>query len=233
MEYFSEKYGLVTDNDPVTENGQLFLATYALLLYYRGTEKHQQDYIRTAELMKLQLYNSQTDEIGLYNRNPDLTDRRIMSHDNLIGIMCWSHFMNTHHRVIIWDYLFEHFGTYDNSRDKSPQLSRFLPFSPQTLFVLLLCSDSKLKLLLGSILFPFFLGNLIVGCNKPKKDSSGKILDFISLYALSDYKIIRMCRKYYEKKMKKQYGEDYIIGLMNQYHGGNSKEFPINKLLNN
>jgi hypothetical protein len=31
MEYFSDIYGLVTDNDPTTENGQLFLANYLLL----------------------------------------------------------------------------------------------------------------------------------------------------------------------------------------------------------
>lgn len=219
MEYFSNYYGLVTDNDPVTENGQLFLAEYLLL---------QDEVVPSINrIMYEQLFNSWTGTKGLYHRNPDLTDRRIMSHDNLAGIMSWSFVNKTGHAEYIWDYLLKHGGTYDNSQGKTKQLSRFLPFNPSNFFIWGLCADSNIYLLF----LPFYVLSLIISCNKKKEDTSGKILSWVEMYPHRNHWLVKYLFKYYERKMREQYGDNYIKELMKIYHGGNSREFPINKIL--
>ena len=230
MEYFSEKYGLVTDNDPESENGQLFLAHYSLVLDSLYPKKIDQiEYISErvkADVTLIRQLDNSCVETGLYHRNIDLSDKRIMSHDNMSGIMAWSFLRSTGHRFSIWNYLVKHLGTYDNSQGKSKQLSRFLPFNPSNFFVWGLCAESKLAYLF----LPFYIPSLILACNRPKEDTSGKILAWIELSVLQDNFICRHLFKYYEKKMKKQYGEDYMKELINIYHGKNSKQFPLNNI---
>lgn len=229
MEYLSTKYGLVTDEDFQSENGQLFIVTYSFLLKHFNQDKQWlelvNDYTRT------QLMRSSTGIKGLYHRNPDLTDRRIMSHDNILAIMCWSKVNNTFHRYDIWHYLVTHGGLYDNTQGKTTQLSRFLPYSPQTMLILGLCAESKLIYLLFPILFPIFLINTILDCYKPKEQSTSKIIDWITFEAIGNIWYIRPLKKFFEKRMKKQYGNEFLVGLMDTFHGKNSKEFSINKLL--
>lgn len=228
MEYLSTKYGLVTDNDPVTENGQLFLAELIQL-----TSSSTQNYLIPTYnlLMQMQLNASKVKD-GLYNRNPDLTDRRIMSHDNMQGIMAWSYSQNTYHRFQIWKYMWMHGFTYDNSQGKSSQLSRFLPFNPAYVFMWGLMAESKLIYIFLPILYPIFLVSLMMACNTKHEDSGGKILYWLGLTALRDNFLIKIPLRYFEKKMKHSYGEDYVKELMRIYHGrNNSKDFPIKKIL--
>lgn len=216
MEYFSKKYGLVTDNDPVSENGQLFLAH--LLLFPDG--------FGNAGTMLKQLKNSKVEE-GLYHRNPDLVDRRIMSHDNMSGIMSFSYEFQTTHRFEIWKYLIRHLGTYDNSKGKSKQLSRFLPFNPANFFPWGLCAQSKLAYLF----LIFYIPSLIISCNRKKEDTSGKILAWIELFPHRTNNVAKHLFRYYERKMKAMYGEEYMKELVAIYHGrNNTKEFPLNKI---
>ena len=219
MDYFSEVYGLVTDNDPKSENGQLFLAEYILLAQTRKYDR----------LFATQLNNSNV-EIGLYHRNPILT-KRCLSHDNMTGIMAWSYFSKTYHRFEIWKYLLKHGFTYDDSKGKSTQISRLLPFNPSNILPWGLCADSKLVYVLLPILAVIYAVSLFITCNRPATDTSGKILSWVELTALQDKIVMKPFKKYFDYKMKKQYGENYIKELMRIYHGGNSKEFPINKLL--
>lgn len=221
MEYFSQEYGLVTDNDPETENGQLFLAELILL-----NNRYGKDTTSLDDLMKTQLLYSEV-EPGLYNRNPDLFDKRIMSHDNLAGIFSWSYLAKTEHRFSIWKYLLKHLGTYDNSRGKTKQLSRFLPFNPANFFIWGLCAESSIYLLF----LPFYLVNLIISSNKPKEDTSGKILSWVELYPHRNHWLVKHLFDYYTNKMYKQYPGVYIAELMRIYHGNNSPEFPIRKIL--
>ena len=222
MEYLSTKYGLVTDNDPTTENGQLFLAELILLKKLRQVEGAD----RLGSIMKMQLFNSKVSS-GLYHRNPDLIDRRVMSHDNLTGIFAFSYSEKTEHRFEIWKYLVKHLGTYDNTRGKTKQLSRFLPFNPSNFFVWGLCAESKIYLLF----LPFFFFSMMLSCRRPKEDTSGKILLWTKLYPLKDHWLCKYLFAYYEKKMINMYGVDYVRELMKAYHGTNSPDFPINTLL--
>lgn len=223
MEYLSTKYGLVTDNDSVSENGQLFLAELILLNKYMDSNK---DILEYHEIINSQLYNSFV-KSGLYNRNPDLIDRRIMSHDNLSGIFSYSYLAKTQHRFNIWDYLLKHLGTYDNSQGKTKQLSRFLPFNPSNFFIWGLCAESKIYLLFA----PLFLISLLLTCNRSIEDTSGKILAWVEMLPHNDHWLVKHFWRYYERKMKSVYGIDYVKALMKIYHEGNSPDFPINKLL--
>lgn len=223
MNYLSEKYGLITDNDPVTENGQLFLAELLLLpLYYVGTDFHY-DAVVT---MFRQLENSRVEK-GLYHRNPDLVDRRCMSHDNMSGIMAFLYMTKSDIRFDIWNYLVRHLGTYDNTKGKSKQLSRLLPFNPGNFFIWGLCADSK-RYKWFKWLYKI---NLKIVCKKPKEDTSGKILTWVELVQFQKHPDCIDLWNYFEASMFNQYGENWLIELMKIYHGGNSPEFPIRKFL--
>lgn len=220
MEYLSNKYGLVTDNDPVTENGQLFLAHLILLLDAAGKDSYEYSVVMIEQLRRNLV------KPGLYTRNEDLKDRRITSHDNLSGIIAWSKEHDTHHRKDIWKYLITHFGTYDSSQGRSDQLSRFLPFNPSNFFIWGLSAESKL----GYLFFPIYLVNLILSCNKDPKNTSGKILSWVELYPLRNNWLCSKLLSYFNKKMTEQYGTYFMKEMVNIYHGRNSKEFPLNNL---
>lgn len=223
MEYLSTKYGLVTDEDKTTENGQLFLVELMLL----QMAKNDPGVIESIRVMHEQLQNSSTGISGLYHRNPDLTDRRIMSHDNMSAIMTYSYLLNTSQRFEIWNYLLKHLGTYDNSQGVTKQLSRFLPFNPANFLIWGLCAKSKIYL----IFLPFYMANLWLSCRTPAEDSDGKILNWLELTPHKDHWLMKHFHRYFEKKMKAQYGEDYLTPLLMKFHGGNSSEFPIKKIL--
>ncbi len=217
MDYLSTTYGLVTDHDPTTENGQLFLTQLILL----DTENA----LVYNDIMREQLMGSKV-ESGLYHRNPNLTTRT-MSHDNLSAIFSYSFYNNTDHRFQVWNYLLKHLGTYDNTKNKSTQASRFLPFNPANFFIWGLCAKSNIYLLF----LPIYVLNLVLSCNSDKGETSGKILNWVKLLPHKNHWLVKHLFRYYERKMKIQYGENYLLELMRIYHGGNSKEFPINKIL--
>lgn len=221
MDYLTTKYGLTTDLDPTSENGQLFLTQLIIL-----SQKSLYLPVINA-VMNKQLQDSKVEE-GLYNRNPELTTRT-MSHDNLSGIFTYSFLDKTKERFEIWNYLLKHLGVYDNTKGKSTQLSRFLPLGPSNFFIWGLCAESNIYLLF----LPFYILSLIIACSKPKEDTSGKILIWVELFPHKEHWLIKHLYNYYEKKMLPQYGVYYIKNLLAIYHGGSSREFPINKLLGN
>lgn len=230
MEYLSNKYGLVTTNDPETENGQLFLAEL-ILLQKQNIQSLEDylDYTTYKSLMTKQLFYSQV-EGGLYHRNPDLTDRRCMSHDNLSGIFAFSYAANTLHATEIWQYLISHFFTYDNTQGKSTQFSRFLPFNPSNYFMWGLMAKVNTILLLPFL--PFLIINTIITCNKEYNDTSGKILSWVEMHQFREHFIVKYIFRYYENKMKKMYGDNYIKVLLSDIYFKNEPlDFPIKKIL--
>lgn len=224
MEYFSSTFGLTGEVDPVSENGQLFLVDYLFLAHMKGADPAHLRWV--SDLLELQLLNSSTGIKGLYHRNPTLT-ARTMSHDNLSAIFAWSAHGETKHRFEIWNYLITHLGTYDNTEGAAPYFSKYLPYNPSNFFAWGLSANS----LIAYLFFPFFLINLIISCNKPKGEVSGKILSFVEMYPLQDNPLVKLCYKYYKKKMIDMYGANFHYEIRKIYHGGNSKDFPINKLL--
>jgi hypothetical protein len=221
MDYLSGDYGLVGENDPTSENGQLFLAEYLLLL---DLLKPLEERTGITSCMNYQLKQSYVEE-GLYNRNPFLLDRTL-SHDNLIGIMSYSYMYFTTHRFQIWSYLLKHLGTYDNTKGKSGQLSRFLPFNPSNFFIWGLCAESNIYL----FFLPFYLLSFIITLISSKDNTGSKILEWVSLYPHKNHWLCKYLFRVFEWKMKRMYGNDYLKELFNGYHGKNSKEFPICEL---
>lgn len=223
MEYFSTRYGLTGEGDPVSENGQLFLAEFALLT----TPLIDRDlHVKVFKTMYQQLELSKVKK-GLYHRNPDLIDRRIMSHDNMSGVMALCYLAKSNIRKDIWHYLVTHLGIYDNSQGKSKQLSRFLPFNPANIFAWGLCAESWWSNIAIIIYFP----TLMLCCNKPVDDTTGKILAWVELVQFKKHWLAKYCWNYLEKKMVAQYGAEWVKALMKGYHGNHSPEFPIRKYL--
>jgi hypothetical protein len=223
VNYLSDKYGLVTDQDPETENGQLFLAQLLLLPpYYTGTDLHCDGVIT----MFRQLEKSKVKN-GLYHRNPDLIDRRCMSHDNMSGIMAFLYMTKSDTRFDIWNYLVRHLGTYDNTQGKSKQLSRLLPFNPSNFFIWGLCADSKYYRMFKWI----YAISLKITCKRPKEDTSGKLLTWVELVQFKKHPDCKDLWDYFENKMLEQYGADWLRELFRVYHGGNSPKFPLRQVL--
>ena len=220
MDYLNSTYGLVTDSDPTTENGQLFLTELILLKQLNGS-----DFSNERSVYVEQLFYSYVEK-GLYNRNPELTTRTT-SHDNLSAIFAFSYLTKGQHRFWIWNYLLKHLGTYDNTKNKSSQFSRFLPFNPANFFVWGKMAESKIFWLF----YPFYLINLIISCSKPAENTSGKLLTFVELTPLKNEFMFKHLYNYYESKMKKQYGEQWIKTLFKTYFPNEGQDFPIYKEL--
>lgn len=228
MEYISDAWGLVTNGDTKTENGQLFLAEYILLI--DSSDSPLSNKLSLMQLPHLAMINqlaSSEVKSGLYCRNVDLRYKRPTSHDNISGIMSYSKVMGTKHRFQIWKYLLWHLGTYDSSSGKSPEFARFLPFNPANFFIWGKCAKSWLYMLF----LPFYLINLIISCNQEANDTSGKILSWVELYPHKEHWLCKYLFNYYEKKMKKLYGSEYLKELMKIYFAGNDSDFPIFKEL--
>ena len=225
MEYLSTKYGLTGEGDLVSENGQEFLAELILLAEQYPSSK--EEVANWNNVMDRQLANCKVED-GLYHRNPDLIDRRVMSHDNLSGIFSWSYCQETEHAREIWWYLLTHFGTYDNSQGKSDQFSKYLPFNPSNFFIWGKCAGSWIYI----PFIIFYLPSLIICCNKPSGDTTGKILSWLELYPFRNHWLIKYLYNYFDSQMTKQYGtSEYIKPIMKLYHGNHSPEFPIRKIL--
>lgn len=222
MNYFSEKYGLTGEVDPVSENGQCNLVQYIELKLRKEKCSPESEGWNAISVMYKQLQNSFVKR-GLFHRNPDLTDRRIMSHDNLSHIMHFLYCTNSPIRFHIWDYLVRHFGTYDNSQGKSDQWSKYLPFNPSNIFPWGLAAESKFYWL-GLV---FYFPTLIITCKKPATNTSGKIITYYELQPFRGHWLAKHLWNYYKNKMTIMYGENFIDVLLKYFHRGNSIEFPI------
>jgi hypothetical protein len=225
VEYFSNVYGLTGETDPTSENGQLFLVEYLFLINDLYPDDPDLEQVSLSNVMKEQLYASKV-ESGLYHRNPVLVNKT-MSHDNLLAITSFSKVYGTFHAEEIWSYLVRHFGVYDNTKGRSKEFEKILPFNPGNYFIFGLCADS----LLAYLFLPIFTINLIISCNQSKEKVSGKLLDYVSFFPHRNRNfILKALYAYYVKKMTAMYGQDYMKEIITIYHGKNSKEFPLCKL---
>ena len=123
--YFKEGFGLVTENDPVTENCNLFYAEY-LLLKRNHESLSEEDKVFFTKNMEMKI-----NDRGLYNRRSiETTPIRSVSHDEITGWLVASRVLCTDHGKDIWRHLISHFGTYNNTG----RLSEALPFNPANFY---------------------------------------------------------------------------------------------------
>lgn len=212
MKYFKEGYGIVTEQDPVTENCNLFYAQYLLL-------SGNHDYCETFRFFDNM--NMKLNARGLYDRRP-ASDPRAVSHDEITGWMVASYLLNTSHKYAIWDQMLWHFGAYNNNGKE------WMPFNPGNYYAWGAYVGSPLRW----FFLPIYAVNMAIAINKPKDATSSKIIYWLELYSMPDDWVNRLLRKYYVSKMRKQYGKEWLKGLYEIYFGReNRKEFPLWKEL--
>lgn len=212
MNYFREGFGLITSNDPDTENCSLFYAEY-LTLKQEVTEEDRQFFCNNM-LLKL-------NERGLYNRRSiETIPVRSVSKDEILGFLVASKILNTNHGKVIWKHLITHFGAYNNTG----RLLDYLPFNPGNYYPW----GQIMGSFLSYLFLPMFIVNLFITCNKGPQNTSSKILNWLEFKNMPETFINKQLCKYFEKKMKAQYGEKYLDGLFNIYFNMESRvEFPL------
>lgn len=218
MEYFKSGFGLVTKNDGLTENCNLFYAEYLTL----KSNVEESDKVFFEQNMELKL-----NEKGLYNRRSiEENPPRSVSKDEILGFLVASKRLNTDHRFKIWSHLIKNFGTYNNRGDFYGKV----PYNPGCFYAWGQLVNSKLSYLF----LLFYIINLIITCNRKPEDTSSKILDWLELKNIPETFINKLLLKYYERKTQRQYGSNYIKALFEIYFKMESPtEFPIFVELNN
>jgi hypothetical protein len=205
-------YGLVTRQDPISENAGLFLAQYAA---------SKPDAIALSTFSSKMRLAKQPN--GLYARSVKHLQRSV-SHDELTGMLATSKIFNTQHRFEIWKQLKANFGAYPaivmSKKD-------YLPFNPANYYAWGQYVDSKLSYLF----LPFYIFNLFESCNDEKIDTSSKLVYHLELVTMPKNVVNKALLGYYENKMKQQYGENYLLKLRKIYFSNETPDFPLFKVL--
>lgn len=221
MEYFKRGFGLVTKNDPTTENCNLFYAEWLALKAKRLHMPEDSDLENFISDMIMKLNNK-----GLYNRRSEETNPvRSVSHDEITGWMVSSRILGTNHGKNIWKHLITHFGGYNNTG----KFLDALPFNPANFYAWGELTDSWI---MSKPFFLMYLTNMMISINKDPKNTSSKIIYWLELSVMPKSFLNDMLWNIFEKKMKKQYGEKYLHSLFEIYFSMEDRDnFPIFKEL--
>lgn len=219
FEYFKMGWGIVTENDPNTENCNLFLAQYHTLKHNKlGLSKEDRDFFIKNMSLKI-------NQLGLYNRRSiEGEPVRSVSQDEILGWMISSDLLVTNHGVEVWDHLIRHWGSYNNTG----RVLDYLPFNPGNGYSWGQIVGSKLSYLF----LPIYIINLLIAVSKEPSNTSSKIMLWMELEVMPKTWINIFLYNIYKNKMIKQYGPEYIRILLHRYHNKESlTEFPIFKEL--
>lgn len=220
FEYFKKGFGLVTQNDPTTENCNLFYAEYLALKTKRLHVPEDSDLEKFNEDMSLKVNAD-----GLYNRrSEEPIPVRSVSHDEITGWMVSSRILGTNHGKNIWKHLISHFGTYNNTG----RFTESLPFNPSNYYAWGELTDSWLA---SKLFFFMYLINMLIAIHKKPEITSSKIIYWLELSVMPKSMLNNILWSIFEKQMKKQYGEAYISAMLHIYHNAESENFPIFKEL--
>ena len=210
--YFNSIYGLVTKYDPQSENSGLFLAQYVMT---------------NPDALALSTYYSKMKSAkqpnGMYARSAKHLNRSV-SHDEITGMLSISYKYNSFHRFEIWKSLIKNLGAYPAIVvDKSD----YLPYNPANYYAWGQYAGSKLSYLF----LPLYFINMIISSNKDIQITSSKIITHLELSTMPKNFVNKLMMKYFEKKMVKQYGSDYLLELRKIYFWSETEDFPLFKVL--
>jgi len=209
MEYFSPTFGLVTEADPGTENGGLFLAQY--LADYPNDIMANNVFMTKMAMAQL--------PSGLYRRSAGHNVRSV-SHDEITGMMASSYILGTLHKNIIWKQLKENFGAYPAIvMDWSDRL----PFNPSNYYAWGQYAGGSFSYLF----LPFYIINLLISANGEAGETSSKLIYWLELSTLPRTVINKLLLRMFGRMMKLQYGEDYLAILRGIYFKGEAEGFPL------
>jgi hypothetical protein len=201
--YFNE--GLITKQDPQTENRNLFYAEYLTL---GGVDQGFNSFMNAKKL-----------PIGLYLRSSIHTTRTV-SQDEILGWMVSSKILKTNHRLEIWDTLKANLGAYPavvhNWTDR-------LPYNLGNYYVWGKLANKSWT----SIFAPLYGVNLLINSFKEKGNTSSKILNWLELSNID----APLFKWFFEKRMEAMYGKDWLKIIMGIYFNGEDRNFPILKEL--
>lgn len=214
--YLSHIYGLVTKNDPGTENGGLFLARYLTYKKMLGIPVDQDDY---------NTYMSKMDKAyvkyGLYLRSANHTTRTV-SQDELTGFMLGSILIRVSIHKAVWGCLVSRFGSY-------PATGKAHWVNPGSYYAWAILGDSSFSFMLA----PWYTINLLISTNKEKNDTSSKLIYIDELYNMKDKSwYSKLLYKYLDWRMTKMYGVKYIKSLVDIYYASEDMDHPIRELAN-
>lgn len=218
FQYMRPGFGLVTENDPNTENANLFLAQWHILKNNKGklTDADRDWFIANME--------TKINSKGLYNRRSiETIPVRSVSQDEILGFLISSTLLQTPNAEKIWKHLITHFGTYNNTG----RLKDSIPFNPANFYAWGQIVGSKLSYLF----LPFYIANLLIAINKDPSNTSSKIMYWMEMTVMPKTLINIFLFNIFKKQMIKQYGGDYVSVMLHIYHNAEKPEFPIFKEL--
>lgn len=211
MNYFSEIFGLVTKNDPVTENGGLFFAHYLVLKMMLSMPITSEDY----QIYMKKMSNAKV-EYGLYLRSKE-HKKRTVSQDEQTGFSSASYILELGHHKQIWEYIIEHYGSYPATGE-----NKF--YNPGSYYAWAVLADSKISFLLA----PWYTLNLLISSNKPKENTSSKLIYITELYLMKEESFYsKILWKYFVWRMELMYGKKWIKSLYDIYFGGEELDHPL------
>lgn len=217
MIYHSKIFGLVTKNDPTTENGGTFLCHEVVL-----SNELKKDPQPLMDLFCSKMKNAKLGN-GIYMRSAYHITRTV-SQDELTSFFVTSYLLNTNHKDEIWKYMLRHFGVYSFNKNRK------LPFQPACYYAWSRLAGSKIAI----VFLPFYIAAFLISISKGKQNTSSKLLYWDELYAmnLKGKMIDRLLWKFYTWKMKKMYGQNFVKGLIDIYFHTENEDFPLKMLAN-
>ena len=213
MKYLSEIYGLVTKQDPITENGGLFFAHYLVLKKMLGLRASQEDQWLFLEKMEQARIGS-----GLYLRSKNHPERTV-SHDEISGTMITSEILDNHRGITVLWYLKKHFGNY-------PATGTNKFYQPSNYYAWCVLCDSKWSFLFAIL----YTVSLLLSSNKGKEATSSKLIYMSELYIMKEKSAYsRLLWGYFSWRMKVMYGKLWVRELFGIYFKGEDLDHPLIK----
>ncbi len=213
FEYFLPILGLVTTYDSHSENAGLFLAQYAVS---DRSEKVKNLFISKMEAARL--------PSGLYRRSAEHNTRSV-SHDEITGMMSTSYMFGLNYHKEIWNQMVSHNGAYpaiiENKLD-------YVSYNPGNYYA---WCEYQERWDCGAY-YPFYKANMMIALNKPKQETSSKLIYWLELNSMPVNQTNEMLKHYYEDKMKKQYGNNFLFEMRKIYFSQEDEnEFPLLTIL--
>lgn len=213
MNYFSSIFGLVSKEDPQSENGGLQLGFFYTLKRMLG----ERITITEADLFVTKMRNAKVTE-GLYLRSSYHKFTRV-SQDEQSGFSICSYILETNHRFEIWKYLDKHHNYPATGEDRR--------YNPGDYYAWGTLAGAK-----PPWYSPFwYCINLVLSSNKPKGNTSSKLIYLCELYLMKDIsKYANKLWKYYSWRMKFMYGKNWINALFETCYIREDSDFPLKEL---
>ena len=207
MDYF-QLGGLVTKENPTTENNNLFYAQY---LASGGENVYNYN-----EVMA-----SRRTSNGLYLRSPHHTKRSV-SHDEITAYMAISKMLKLNYHHEIWNQLKANYGAYPAIIEKWYD---YLPFNPANYYAWGEYAGSKWS----KIFFPLYFINMTIALSKDKQQTSSKLIYWLELNTMPSTTLNRFLKDFFNSKMTSQYGADYLKKMRMIYFNQEDEDFPLFK----